>query len=61
MARPLVLLAILLAAGPQEDPLQAALNDLDPEGPWHYNNPASGFAEARATGKPLLVVVRCVV
>jgi hypothetical protein len=27
---------------------------------WLYNDPAKGFAEAKRTGKPLLVVLRCV-
>jgi len=40
-------------------PLQEALSDLDPEGDWHYNDPAAGFAEAKATGKPVLLVFRC--
>ena len=29
-------------------------------GLWIYNDPAQGFQEAKATGKPLLVVLRCV-
>jgi hypothetical protein len=41
-------------------PLQEALSDLDPEGDWHYNDPAAGFAEAKATGKPVLLVFRCI-
>jgi hypothetical protein len=40
-------------------PLQEALSDLDPEGEWHYNTPAAGFAEAAKTGKPVLLVFRC--
>ena len=27
---------------------------------WIYNDLAKGFAEARQTGKPLLVVLRCI-
>ena len=57
-----VLLALLPAAGRQDDPpptaLQTALGDFDPAGPWHYNNLAAGFTEARAAGKPLLIVFR---
>ena len=55
-------IALLLCAGDQDKPLhplQEALSDLDPEGEWHYNNPTSGFAEAKATGKPVLLVFRC--
>ena len=29
-------------------------------GLWIYNDLAKGFDEAKATGKPLLVVLRCV-
>jgi hypothetical protein len=29
-------------------------------GHWHYNDLAAGLAEARAAGKPLLVVLRCI-
>ena len=52
----LVLWTGLLAS--QDNPLQEALRDSDPEGPWHYNDPAAGFAEATSTGKPLLIVFR---
>ena len=45
-------------ACPQDNPLQEALRDFDPEGAWHYNDLASGFAEATSTGKPLLIVFR---
>ena len=27
---------------------------------WHYNDVQKGFEEAKKTGKPLLVVLRCV-
>jgi len=39
-------------------PLQEALRDFDPEGPWHYNDLAAGLAAAKASGKPVLVVFR---
>ncbi len=55
--RTLVLLALLAPQDPT--PLQRALNDLEPRGDWHYENLAAGFAEARKTGKPLCVVIRC--
>jgi hypothetical protein len=55
--------AILLLLGvmSQDNPLQEALRDNDPEGPWHYNDLVGGIAEARSSGKPLLVVFRCTV
>jgi hypothetical protein len=58
MIRAAALTLLLGAVSPQDNPLQEALRDSDPEGPWHYNDPASGFAEATATGKPLLIVFR---
>jgi serine protease Do len=58
----LTALALVLFALSQDKPLhplQEALSDVDPEGDWHYNDPAAGFAEAKATGKPVLLVFRC--
>ena len=60
MSRIAALLFLLAASGPAQD-LQEALRDNDPEGPWHYNDLAGGFAEAKSTGKPLLIVFRCTV
>jgi hypothetical protein len=58
--RTLALLAALALQGdPPATPLQKALNDLEPRGAWHYDDLAGGLAEARRTGKPLLVVLRC--
>jgi hypothetical protein len=54
-------LVLMLGLTAQEHPLQEALRDNDPEGPWHYNDLATGIAEAKASGKPLLVVFRCTV
>ena len=42
------------------DPLQHSLGDSEVKGPWIYNDLKTGFAEAQRTGKPLLVVFRCV-
>lgn len=35
-------------------------NQVKAEGLWIYNDLPRGFEEARTTGKPLLVVLRCV-
>lgn len=52
-------LHLMGAASPQEPgPLQKSLNDLEPKGAWAYNDLAAGFAEAKKSGKPLLVVFR---
>jgi len=48
----------LLAAAQDPGPLQKSLNDLEVRGAWVYNDPDAGFAEAKKTGKPLLVVFR---
>ena len=58
MIRAAALILLLAGASAQDHPLQEALRDSDPEGPWHYNNLASGVAEAASTGKPLLIVFR---
>jgi serine protease Do len=42
------------------DALQHSLGDSEVKGPWIYNDLKAGFAEATRTGKPLLVVFRCV-
>ncbi|MBI2949615.1 MAG: hypothetical protein HYY23_18420 [Verrucomicrobia bacterium] len=65
----LVLLLVLLAADPasaapaaqtQEHnrQLQQSLNDSHVHSSWIYNDVDAGFAEAKKTGKPLLVVFR---
>lgn len=43
---------------PAKDALRQALKDTDLEGDWIYDDVAAGFAQARATGKPLLIVFR---
>lgn len=58
-------LGVVLAAAPvrAQDRKQKVLEDQktfaeDPN--WIYNDLAKGFNEARRTGKPLLVVFRCI-
>jgi hypothetical protein len=38
--------------------IQKELKDTEVKGEWHYNDLASGLADAKRTGKPLLVVFR---
>ena len=45
---------------PAPNPLKDQLQDLEVKGDWIYNDLQAGLAEARKTGKPLLVVIRCV-
>ncbi len=54
---------VALATGPLvaqggKTSLQKRLGDLELAGPWFYDDLAGGFAQAKKTGKPLLVVFR---
>ncbi len=46
-----------LADSPKDD-LRKALKDLDAAASWVYDDLDAGFAQARETGRPLLVVFR---
>ncbi|MBX3451678.1 MAG: PDZ domain-containing protein [Planctomycetaceae bacterium] len=52
---------LLLAAPPQsrEQKVRADKQRVEAEGFWIYNDLEKGFEEARKTGKPMLVVLRC--
>ena len=59
---PLVL-GVIFAPNPPlnaQSDLQRNLKDTNVGTHWIYNDLKDGFAHARATGKPLLVVFRCV-
>jgi hypothetical protein len=43
-----------------KDALKTALKDTEVQGDWIYDDLPAGFAEAKKTGKPMLVVFRCV-
>ncbi len=45
---------------PSKERLKASLRDTNLVGPWVYDDMDEGFAQARKSGKPLLVVIRCV-
>jgi hypothetical protein len=55
----LVTLPPLLAADAKSD-LRDKLMDKFVQGPWIYDDLDAGFAEAKKSGKPMLVVLRCV-
>ena len=58
-----LLVLISAAVNAAEDRRERVLNDrkeIEPAGRWIYNDLPKGFAEASRTGKPLLVVLRCV-
>ena len=54
-----LLVAALLPVQDKER-LRAALGDTAPEGAWVYDDFQAGVAEAARSGKPLMVVLRCV-
>jgi hypothetical protein len=55
----LTLACLLLAAVPQDkDALKASLKEVDIPASWIYDDIDAGFAEAKKTGKPLLVAFR---
>jgi hypothetical protein len=62
MRRPLLAFLLLVTPAFAQVPamLQQALKDTDVHPAWIYNDLDRGFAEAKKTGKPLLVVLRCV-
>lgn len=56
----LAFLAVLAAPAGDKDKLRAALGDNGLVGTWIYDDLEAGYAEAARTGKPLMVVLRCV-
>jgi type II secretory pathway component PulC len=48
------------AAQPRDQKVRADRQKIEAEGFWIYNDLTRGFAEAKKTGKPLLVVLRCI-
>lgn len=57
--RALLLLAAL-AVTQDADEVRRAVGDAALVGPWIYEDVPAGFAEAKKTGKPLAVFLRCV-
>jgi hypothetical protein len=52
---------LLLAAAPQDkDKLREGLKDTELQGAWIYDDLDAGIAEAKKSGKPLMVTLRCV-
>lgn len=45
---------------PREEKVRADRKKVEAEGFWIYNDLARGYAEAKKSGKPLLVVLRCI-
>jgi len=54
-------LAVCLALAPQDkEKVREGLKDAELKGPWIYDDFEAGLAEAKSTGKPMMVVLRCV-
>jgi hypothetical protein len=56
---PLLVLLTLQGTSDKEK-LRAAMGDTTLVGPWYYDDFEGGLAEAKRSGKPLMVVLRCV-
>jgi hypothetical protein len=61
--RTFIFLSLLLSVAPagaqnSNELLQQSLKDTNVQPSWIYNDLNAGFAEAKKTGKPLLVVFR---
>ncbi|WLD12593.1 Trx7/PDZ domain-containing (seleno)protein [Planctellipticum variicoloris] len=52
--------SVLAAPKTREEKVREDKQKVEAEGFWIYNDLQKGFAEAKRTGKPLLVVLRCV-
>ena len=52
--------ASLTAAKDRKERVLNDRKDVETSGNWIYNDLPKGFAEAARTGKPLLVVIRCI-
>jgi serine protease Do len=48
------------AAETRDQKVQADRKEVSESGFWIYNDLEQGVAQARATGKPMLVVFRCI-
>lgn len=57
-ALPALVLLAAVAAAQEPSPLQKLIKDEEVHRAWVYNDLGAGFAEAKKTGKPLLVVFR---
>ncbi len=57
MLRFAMVAVLALHQGPKEQ-LKTALKDMEVQGAWIYDDIDAGFAEAKKSGKPLLVAFR---
>jgi hypothetical protein len=56
-----VVVGLALLAAPQDkDKLRESLKDTELQGTWIYDDLDAGIAEAKKSGKPMMVVLRCV-
>lgn len=52
--------AVLHAAGDRDQKVRADRAALDGDDRWIYNDLDAGFREARSSGRPLFVTLRCI-
>jgi len=55
-----IALLLALLAPQDKEKLKAALKDTEVRGDWVYDDLAAGLAQAKKSGKPAFVVLRCV-
>jgi hypothetical protein len=56
----LVVAGLAVAQKNREEKVRGDRKKVEQEGFWIYNDLAAGFAEAKKSGKPLLIVLRCI-
>src|SRR5438046_2096727 len=56
----LAVTGLAAAQNPREEKVRGDKKKVEAEGFWIYNDLAKGFDEAKKTGKPLLVILRCI-
>ena len=56
----LLLTGLLNAAEDRRERVLADRKEVEASGNWIYNDLPKGLAEAARTGKPLMVVIRCI-
>ena len=57
---PLLSAALICLAQDRDTKVKNDRRQFEDDGTWIYNDLPRGFEEARQTGKPLLVVIRCI-
>ena len=56
----LLLLPVLVTAQTRDELVRTDREQLENDAAWFYDDLESGFQAAQASGKPLMVVLRCI-